>query len=108
MLFPASEIDHAAAVQFVRRDLITNHFLCPRQRLANGLADALQDRLHFLGVRLDVIVYRFEVSFCHRTSSFPTEILTPHFSATRIVKPTVNPIGIQVWGSPTPSLINDN
>jgi hypothetical protein len=41
VLLPPSEIEHGTTVQFVRGDLVTDHFLGGGHGLADGAADAL-------------------------------------------------------------------
>src|SRR6266446_10185546 len=65
VLLPPGEIHHVAAVQLEGGDLVADAFIGAGQGLADGAADALQDRLFAFGVRRNVLVYGLEVGLGH-------------------------------------------
>ena len=69
VLPPSSEIEHWVTVQFVRGDLVRDHFLGSGQGLTDDVPHAFEYALHGLGLRGDVLVHGLEVGLGHRDSS---------------------------------------
>src|SRR5262249_25537450 len=66
VLLPSGGIEHGATlVQLESGDLIANPLPRLRNRLADGAAHLLENRLHCPGLRPDVLVHRLEIRLCH-------------------------------------------
>src|SRR6476646_9305160 len=65
VLLPPREIEHRSALQFVGGDLVSDRLFGAGHGVADGVADATQDRLHIFGVRCDVVVHGCEIGLCH-------------------------------------------
>src|SRR6476469_2980389 len=76
MLLPPSEIDHAIAVQFVGGNVVGDCFHGSRHGLADGVAHALENALHGLGLCGDVVVHGLDWGLGHESecSEFATLI----------------------------------
>ncbi len=66
VMFPAGEIEHRLASQFVRGYLVGDHFFGFGYRLADRAPHALESAPHALGLQRDVVVHGLKAGLGHR------------------------------------------
>jgi len=67
---PRGEIEHRAAVQFVRGDVVRDNFLSLGQGMTDTAPHAIEDTPHRLGLRRDVLIHGLELGLGHQASKY--------------------------------------